>query len=244
MSESEAYVYSSDNYTGVYCLPCATEAWKDDARKIFDNGCDADEILRELRDMNRPSWLSESECSDRGETCETCYEEVCPPYYHCDGCDHSGWIHEGFGEPEQAGCVDDDGEGPHTSWCEECADQNGLLADDGRGYVLRFVENYAGELTYRQADGRSWVDDPTPVYRAGCRRFTLADALRHWGREHYTNTSGDGYETAYVRDVRDGYLAATPADALANAVLRHAMRRALPRIVIPAERAAEATTAA
>ena len=233
MSRSEAYVYSTDNYTGIYCLSCATEAWKEDARKELDNGTDFHDIIRELREMNRPQWLDASECSDSGETCEDCGEEVCPPYFSCAGCDHTGWGDD-FSVilGEQPDRINWDGDGPVADWCDECEDDNRdagavcLLDDDGRGYCLRFVENYDGELTWRQPGGHYQTDGPTPIYRAGCRRFTLVDALRHWGPGHpFWSTH------PLLRESAD-----SAAYRLSSAVLRHAMRRALPRIVIPAER--------
>lgn len=233
MSRSEAYVYSTDNYTGIYCLSCATKAWKEDARKELDNGDDFAAIFRNIREMNRPQWVDANECRDHGETCEDCGEEVCPPYFSCAGCDHTGWG-EDFStilaeEPER---IDWDGDGPVADWCDECEDENRdagaplLLDDDGRGYSLRFVENYDGELTRRQPGGHYQTDGPTPIYRAGCRRFTLADALGHWGPGHPTWS-----KHPLLRESTD-----SAAYRLSSAVLRHAMRRALPRIVIPAER--------
>lgn len=242
MSRSEAYVYSDDNYTGIYCLSCATGAWKQEAQRIVSHGDDADDIIRELRDGNRPQWLDDGECSRRGETCEECDEEVCPPYYTCDGCDHTGWANEGFARviDDDTHAIDWDGEGPHTAWCDECEEDNRhdgvalLLDDDGRGYKLRFIPAYTGVLTYEQPDGCSWTDEPIPVYAAGCRRFTLADALHHWGASHYT-----------VAGRREGCpVERTAAYRLSSAVLRHAMRQALPRIVIPSERAADDAYAA
>lgn len=238
MSGSEAYVYNTHGYTGIYCLSCATEAWKEDARKELDNGDDFAAIFRNIREMDRPQWLDAGECSGSGETCEDCSDEVCPPYFSCDGCDHSGWG-EDFSkilaeEPERIDWdIDWDGDGPHTPWCDECEDENRdagaalLLDDDGRGYSLRFVENYDGELTRRQPGGHYQTDGPTPIYRAGCRRFTLADALRHWGPGHPTWS-----KHPLLRESTD-----SAAYRLSSAVLRHAMRRALPRIVIPSERA-------
>lgn len=240
MSRSEAYVYSDDNYTGIYCLSCATGAWKADARQTIDHGDDADEMIRELRDGNRPQWLDDGACSRRGETCEECDEEVCPPYYTCDGCDHTGWEDEGFSRviDDDAHAIDWDGDGPHTSWCEECEADNRyedsvlLLDNDGRDYKLRYLPAFKGEMTYRQVDGGYWVDEPTPIYAAGCRRLTLADALRHWGPGHPWWRS----EWAPLED--------SPAYRLSSAVLRHAMRQALPGIVIPSERTTETAYAA
>lgn len=233
MSRSEAYVYSTDNYTGIYCLSCATEAWKEDARKELDNGDDFHDIIRELREMDRPGWIDVGECSDSGETCEDCGEEVCPPYFSCDGCDHSGWG-EDFSKilAEEPDRINWSGDGPVADWCDECEDENRgtgavcLLDDDGRGYSLRFVENYDGEMTRRQPGGHYQTDGPTPIYRAGCRRFTLVDALRHWGPGHPFWS-----KHPLLRESAD-----SAAYRLSSAVLRHAMRRALPRIVIPAER--------
>lgn len=247
MSRSDAYVYSTENYSGIYCLSCATEAWKEDAREELDNGDDFAAIFRNIREMNRPQWLDAGECRDSGETCEDCGEEVCPPYFSCAGCDHSGWG-EDFSkilaeEPER---IDWDGDGPHTPWCDECEDENRdpgtsvlLLDDDGRGYSLRFVEDYTGEMTYRQPAvhgdySKSYAYVPTPIYRAGCRRFTLADALRHWGPGHPTWSTHP-----LLRESTD-----SAAYRLSSAVLRHAMRRALPRIVIPSERATDDADAA
>lgn len=241
MSRSEAYVYSVYNYTGIYCLSCATEAWKEDARKELDNGDDFAAIFRNIREMDRPQWLDAGECSDSGETCEDCGEEVCPPYFSCAGCDHTGWG-EDFStilaeEPER---INWDGDGPVADWCDECEDENRhagaalLLEDDGRGYSLRFVEDYTGEMTWRQPNSTYYADGPTPIYRAGCRRFTLADALHHWGPGHPTWS-----KHPLLRESTD-----SAAYRLSSAVLRHAMRRALPRIVIPSERATDDADAA
>ncbi len=252
MSKSNAYVYSTENYSSIYCLSCATEAWKEDARKELDNGTDFHDIIRELREMDRPDWIDAGECSASGETCQDCGDEVCPPYFSCDGCNHSGWG-EDFSkilaeEPER---IDWDGDGPHTPWCDECEDENRagtalLLDDDGRGYKLWFAEDYTGEMTYRQpavhgdysksyAYVPRWCPSaPTPIYRAGCRRFTLADALRHWGPGHPTWSTHP-----LLRESTD-----SAAYRLSSAVLRHAMRRALPRIVIPSERATDDADAA
>jgi hypothetical protein len=247
MSESEAYAYSTHHYTGVYCLSCATEAWKEDARKELDNG----DRLRTPSSETSARWTGRNgsapaNAATSGETCEDCGDEVCPPYFSCDGCDHSGWG-EDFSkilaeEPER---IDWEGDGPRTPWCDECEDENRdagaalLLDDDGRGYKLRFVENYTGELTYRQPAvhgdySKSYAYVPTPIYRAGCRRFTLADALRHWGPGHPTWSTHP-----LLRESTD-----SAAYRLSSAVLRHAMRRALPRIVIPSERATDDADAA
>lgn len=241
MSRSEAYVYDTHGYTGVHCLSCATEAWKADAREELDNGDDFAAIFRNIREMDRPQWLDVGECSDNGETCEECGEEVCPPYFSCAGCDHTGWG-EDFSEilAEQPDRINWDGDGPVADWCDECEDENRdagaalLLDDDGRGYSLRFVEDFTGELTYRQPGGHYQTDGPTPIYRAGCRRFTLADALGHWGPGHPTWS-----KHPLLRESTD-----SAAYRLSSAVLRHAMRRALPRIVIPSERATDDADAA
>lgn len=240
--QDDAFAYDCD----VYCRSCADTAWGDAIRDILSNRYfDDGYAIRELRDLidDAPRQMDADDCSKGGESCSQCGEELCEPYYVCDGCDHEGW-------PEDFANVlaiddgvsiytDDDGR-PHALWCDECEDDNRhsgaavLLEDDGRGYVLRYLPAFKGEMTYRQADGGYWVDDPTPIYVAGCRRFTLLDALRHWGAEHYT-----------VRGRYEGCpIERTAAYRLSSAVLRHAMRQALPRIVIPSERATDDAYAA
>lgn len=221
MSKSEAYLFSDGNYSGIYCEAHANEAWRDYARTVLDNTDEPSAAVSDI-DERRPEHLDDDRCSNRGEYCEQCTEEVCPPYFHCEGCGNYGWVEEGFETVVGNGDVDWDSDDPTTPWCDDCEEQNGpkagpvLVDDDGRDYTLRFVETYTGDLTYPQPPlpgdryGMVYAKNPTPVYRAGCRRLTAADALRHWGaRDHY---------------------APGAADLLFRAVLAHAMRRALPRL--------------
>lgn len=137
--------------------------------------------------------LSNGDGHEWGEHCDGCNTELVEMWVSCSGCGTSEY-HARFNYDDGAE-IDPEGESPTVEWCELCADENGggtvLLEDDGRGYVLRFV---AG------ADGGQ--------YRAGCRRFTLEQALAHWG------------------DPRHG--SPRSAAKLFGAVLTHAMHEALP----------------
>lgn len=113
--------------------------------------------------------VTDDEHSADGEYCGGCHAELVPAWVRCLNCGHDGSA-DRF--PYLAGYdteSDGDGRGPYVEYCACCEHEAGLagavvlLADDGRGYVLR---------TYDR-DGET-------IYAAGCRRFTLEQALEHW----------------------------------------------------------------
>jgi hypothetical protein len=194
MGYSEAYFFSDENYAGIYCEDCANEAWKQEAISRLEHA-HADHISSTLDEIQRlePNLVDESQCSDNGEWCETCTTQVCPAYYRCSGCENTGWANEGFetGLTEQIDYVDTetDQEHPTVPWCERCEEENRyavdtvLLGEDCRGYHCVFMPKFMGVMTYQQpvrCQGDYYHTDD-PIYRAGCRRFTLADAISHWG---------------------------------------------------------------
>lgn len=131
-----------------------------------------------------------------GVMCDDCHEELVEPYIRCRSCDEDGYLSV-FPMSEKYDDIDWDGGRPSVAFCKQCEGEV-LLDDDGRGYVLRY-----------RGDG---------IYTAGCREFTVEEALAHWGDpEHYTRQEfrqWQGYGD------REEWI---PAELLFSHVLRHAM---------------------
>jgi hypothetical protein len=175
------------------------------------------DAVRFMHELVCPISFDGSE-SNYGESCGGCSEVLCDSWTTCENCGEGDWT-ETFGFAEgpfdhvDAARID----GPAVSCCASCEDDYAaegtavLLADDGRGYTLRFWPTYVGPINA----GRGVATEPTPVYAAGCRRFTLDYALQHWGPGHHSQRH---------------------ADVLFAAVLAHGMRRALPNIVLADDR--------
>lgn len=173
---------------------------------------DAADLFREtvsgFDDHGDSSW---------GEHCGGCSVELVPPYAVCRNCDHSDYLGDcgSFTVPEGVEVEWDHAEhrhdGPTVEYCGRCEDEYvpcdaEELGTDHRGYTLTYRPAYRGRMTYGANPA-----EPIAIYAAGCRRLTLADALRHWNR------SDEGAQT------------------LTRLVLGHAMRQALPFVHIPAD---------
>ena len=157
-------------------------------------------------------WNDNGEASNWGENCGGCGKELVEEYVVCGWCDASDYASSfDFAAGADHDESDHRHDGPVVTYCGRCEDtyvpgDAEVIGEDSRGYVLTFRSQYRGAMTYGPA-----ATEPTAIYAAGCRRLTLADALRHWNRSD--------------RGARE----------LTAMVLGHAMRRALPGIVIPGE---------
>lgn len=138
--------------------------------------------------------LTNDDYSERGESCEGCGEELSEAYVSCGFCRTAEYESE-FPFPDPLPEIDWDGDGPVSPYCQNCEDDYRasviVLDDDGRGYQLRY-------------------NPTTRFYSAGCRRFTVDQALTHWGNPDHPRPAA--------------------ANNLFNAVLRHAIGVALPRL--------------
>lgn len=206
MHESETYRFSDDQYAGHYCEDHANQQWAAYAKQVIDNVGDPYSVLRDLEE-HRPEHVDLDECANAGEFCETCDEQIAPVYARCEGCGRWGYLDDTFEEPVEFGIEwNPDGDGdPCFPWCDYCRDENGpapegqvRLGTDCRGYVMFYQTGYTDEMTYCQfhnsshhsADTVDWdncvyyIPGGVNIYRAGCRRFTLADAIMHWCRDY------------------------------------------------------------
>lgn len=203
---------------GEYCHDCADEVWADMIRHQLDTRYfDAEgQIYRLKQIIDLPPMWFDPDTVLVGVACDKCGDVLSEARAICDGC--------GREAPDESdeftGPVEFDKDGrPHYGWCTLCEldvrfDSELLLADDGRGYRLRVMYDFVGYMNY----DHNFVTEPTVAYVAGCRRFDAETALRHWGsKQHYTRASPE-------------YNVENPAEKLFNAVLRHAMRQALPRL--------------
>lgn len=234
MSIDDVMIYEGTNY----CDWCATQMWEADARQAIEDRSPRN-AQRYIAGMGVPEEAGPDDIDTYAVHCYQCGDVLVGQSVTCDGCGST--CREGdrdwcdFEEAVDEGHYrEGDYGGLRTTWCEECRDRNHptergdvLVWNDGRGYALRFVEEYTGELTYRQPDGQSrFTAVPMPIYVAGCRRFTVADALCHWSDPgHYSN-----YRARDLNSHSPDNAYTSAADLLFRAVLAHAMRRALPNL--------------
>lgn len=153
-------------------------------------------------DRDRNAWqlltdtvagiVEHGQASGWGESCGGCCTELVEPYVVCEYCGNGNWESHFDSAGNAWG---DGGENPTVPYCGSCEDNylsRDKITEDDRGYRLWFSENYR---------------DMGPIYGAGCRRFTLEQALQHWSDPtHYDPES---------------------AAQLFDGVIRHATERAL-----------------
>lgn len=231
-----------------YCSNCAEEVWDEEATEAIQSNHPRN-AQQYISQMYLPEEAEDHEIDDGGAMCQRCEETLVGRLVTCDACgeharegssDYANLFEEAVDEGHT---FEGDYGGLMTTWCEECRSDNHpdeggetLIYDDGRGYTLRFLADYTGQIahsTWRQAVGDIYTDT-ADVYAAGCRRFPLAIALQHWGNpDHYSNVRHREilrHRQAYP-DLHEGAPEAiSSADVLFRAVLAHAMRRALPNL--------------